>query len=567
MNVEFEEKRCKNLSIIELEEVTANHTGQKNVIFILKMRVVKLNVDSIIGNPVLSKKFLILKNFQVGSTTEQAKETNEPKTTKPLIPTGSKSVPPKKEETEVVHQNEYKGRMNTSGNTSNKKKNYSGDETLSVQPISSLNPYQPNWCIQARVTKKSDIKEWKKPNSTGKLFSVDLLDEEGEVRAVMFNNAVDQFYDIFQEGMVFIISKGSLKNANRTFSNINNDYEITLDEQSIVKPVKDDQNVRKLNSLTFKIPQIKYTLMTLKDLTDVPENQVVDVLVVVKNVGALSEMVAKSTNKPFKKKALQVCDDSGVQVELTLWGSHAEHSNLKEGDIALFKSVKKSNFGGVSLGTLSQSSITINPQIDQAHSLRGWYNKGSSDSIQSLTVKSTTSEPTMTIASIKDDDLGKGEKADFIKIQGTITYVKHESNKDMWYDSCPDCNKKMTQQSGGYRCDTCNQDRDSCVRKYIVSFIITDHTGNKWATAFGDAGTTIFGVTADELFELRETNNDEFQSVLLEANFKEYTFVLRVKEESNGKGDTTIKVSVSKIWPIDFVKGSKALIREIQKYQ
>jgi hypothetical protein len=63
MNVEFEQKRCKNLSLIELEEVTANFTGQKNVIFILKFKVNKLNVDSIIGNPVPSKKFLFLKTF------------------------------------------------------------------------------------------------------------------------------------------------------------------------------------------------------------------------------------------------------------------------------------------------------------------------------------------------------------------------------------------------------------------------------------------------------------------------------------------------------------------------
>eukprot|EP01080_Neovahlkampfia_damariscottae_P007781 gene7781-12255_t len=542
LNSDFEQGLCKTNSIIKLNEVTVNSQGTKHIVFILKLETVKLNVDSVIGNP------------QPYGGSSQGEQQQESKQTKPLIPVKQQS------KEEVVHQNEYRGRLNsgTSSSSGNKKKqNYSNDDTLSVQPISTLNPYQPNWCIQARVTKKSDVKEWKKPNNSGKLFSVDLIDEDGEIRAVMFNNAVDQFYDIFQEGMVFIISKGNLKNANRQFSSVNNDYEITLDEQSIIKPVKDDSN----------IPHVKFSCLSIAEVKDVPENQIVDVLVVVQTVGQLQELVAKSTNKPFKKKSLTVCDDSGVKCELTLWGQHSENSDIQEGEIVLFKGVKKSNFGGVSLGTTMQTSIIINPKIDEAHSLRGWYNKNANDSIQSLTVKqSSTAQETYTIAAIKDEDKGKGEKADFLKVQGTITYVKL-SDTGLWYDSCPECNKKMTPQTHGYRCDNCNQDRETCVKKYIVSVIISDHTGNKWVSGFGDAGTTIFGMSADELSELKDSNPEEYQAVCTEANFKEYTFILRIKEEFGKQGESYVKAQIQKIWPMDYVKGSKALLREIAKYQ
>ena len=374
----------------------------------------------------------------------------------------------------------------------------------------------------------------------------------------MFNNAVDQFYDIFQEGMVFVISKGSLKNANRQFSSVNNDYEITLDEQSIVKPVKDDSN----------IPHVKFTCMTLSDVKDVAENQIVDVLVVVKSVGELQELVAKSTNKPFKKKSLEVVDDSNVKCELTLWGAQAESTQIQEGEIVLFKGVKKSNFGGVSLGTTMQSSIIINPKIDEAHSLRGWYNKNSGDTIQSLTVKQSSNQKDYgTLSEIQEKDLGKGEKPDYLTVVGTVTYVKNEQNHGLWYDACPECKKKMTPQTGGYRCDHCNQDREQCEKKYIVTVVINDHTGNKWISGFGDAGTTIFGMTAEELSEIKDQNVSDYEAVLQEANFKEYLFTLRIKEEFGKTGESYVKAGIQRIFPMDYVKQSKGLLREISKYQ
>lgn len=56
------------------------------------------------------------------------------------------------------------------------------------------------------MTKKSDIKEWSNARGEGKLFSVDLMDETGEIRATGFNKAVDAFYQRLEEGKVFFLS-------------------------------------------------------------------------------------------------------------------------------------------------------------------------------------------------------------------------------------------------------------------------------------------------------------------------------------------------------------------------
>lgn len=67
-----------------------------------------------------------------------------------------------------------------------------------IVPIRDITPYNSKCTIKARVTNKSTIRTWSNSRGDGKLFSVDLLDESGEIRATGFNNAVDQFYELLK---------------------------------------------------------------------------------------------------------------------------------------------------------------------------------------------------------------------------------------------------------------------------------------------------------------------------------------------------------------------------------
>lgn len=54
-----------------------------------------------------------------------------------------------------------------------------------------------------RVTKKSDMRTWSNARGEGKLFSIDLLDEEGsEVKGTFFKADADKWFDQLQEGQV-----------------------------------------------------------------------------------------------------------------------------------------------------------------------------------------------------------------------------------------------------------------------------------------------------------------------------------------------------------------------------
>lgn len=52
--------------------------------------------------------------------------------------------------------------------------------------------------IKARVMNKGPIKTWSNAKGEGKLFSMELCDESGEIRVTAFRDAVDKFYDMIQ---------------------------------------------------------------------------------------------------------------------------------------------------------------------------------------------------------------------------------------------------------------------------------------------------------------------------------------------------------------------------------
>lgn len=93
---------------------------------------------------------------------------------------------------------------------------------------------------------------------------------------------------------------------------------------------------------------------------------------IVREHGELGEITAKATNKLIKKRELTIVDQSGYSCRVTLWNKQAENWQGTEDGIYAFKGAKVGDFGGKTLSMGGQSSLSADPDIREAHALRGW---------------------------------------------------------------------------------------------------------------------------------------------------------------------------------------------------
>ena len=87
------------------------------------------------------------------------------------------------------------------------------------------------------MSQKSPIKEWQNAKGGGQLFSVNLLDQTGEIKATAFGDQVTHLYHVLEEGKVYYISKARVTMARKQFSNLNNEYELGLEPNTEIEAV------------------------------------------------------------------------------------------------------------------------------------------------------------------------------------------------------------------------------------------------------------------------------------------------------------------------------------------
>ncbi|XP_017073556.1 replication protein A 70 kDa DNA-binding subunit [Drosophila eugracilis] len=430
-----------------------------------------------------------------------------------------------------------------------------------THPISSLSPYQNKWVIKARVTSKSGIRTWSNARGEGKLFSFDLMDESGEIRATAFKEQCDKYFDLIQVDSVYYISKCQLKPANKQYSSLNNAYEMTFSGETVVQLCEDADD--------DPIPEIKYNLVPISEVSSMENKASVDTIGICKEVGEVQSFVARSTNKEFKKRDITLVDMSNSAINLTLWGDEAVNFDGHVQPVILVKGTRINEFnGGKSLSLGGGSIMKINPDIPEAHKLRGWFDNGGGDNVANMVSARTGggnfSTDWMTLRDARARNLGSGDKPDYFQCKAVVHIVKQEN---AFYRACPqtECNKKVVDEGNDqYRCEKCNALYPNFKYRLLINMSIGDWTSNRWVSSFNEVGEQLLGHTSQEVGEALENDPSKAEQIFSALNFTSHIFKLRCKNEVFGDM-TRNKLTVQSVAPINHKEYNKHLLKELQE--
>lgn len=147
---------------------------------------------------------------------------------------------------------------------------------MRIIPIDALNPYQGRWIIKIKVASKGELGCFSNTRGEGKLFSFDLFDADGgEIRVTYFNDVVDQFFDQIVVGNVYLISRGSLKPAQKNYNHLPNDYEIHLDSASTIQQCYEDDASILRNHFHFR---------NIGDIENMESNIITDLIGIISSI-------------------------------------------------------------------------------------------------------------------------------------------------------------------------------------------------------------------------------------------------------------------------------------------
>ncbi|KAJ1387138.1 hypothetical protein SESBI_40216 [Sesbania bispinosa] len=446
--------------------------------------------------------------------------------------------------------------------------------TRRVRPLVSLNPYQGNWTIKVSVTSKGNMRTYKNARGEGCVFNVELTDEDGtQIQATMFNDAARKFYDKFVLGKVYYISKGTLKVANKQFKTVQNDYEMTLNENSEVEEVA--------NEASF-VPETKFNFVPIDQLgPHVNKTDLVDVIGVVQNVSSTMSIRRKSNNESIPKRDITIADETKKTVVVSLWNELATNIGQELLDIAdkspvvAIKSLRVGDFQGVSLSAISKSAVLINPDIPEAKKLRSWYDVegkdatmasvGSGSSPSSNNASRSVYSDRVSISHITTNPSLGNDKPAFFSIRGYISSIRPD--QAMWYRACKTCNKKVTESVGaGYWCEGCQKNDDQCNLRYIMVVRVSDASGESLVSVFNEEAEKIVGCSADELDNLRSQDGEDnpYQLKLKQATWVPH--LLRVSVTQNEyNNEKRQRITARAVVPVDFAAESRILLEDISK--
>ena len=450
-----------------------------------------------------------------------------------------------------------------------------------TQSIASLNPYMGNWTVKAKLASKGNIRTFRNARGEGRVCTIELVDEAGTaIQATMWKDAIDRYDALLEVGKVYYVSRGTLRPANRQYSSVNNDYEMSLDGRCEIEVC--DEVGLDMSKMARAYELCKIDALPRK----INSRGSVDVLAVVTQVGELGAVRRKSDNTEIQRRDVTLLDETKRTVSLTLWNSLAveqgEQLATMNAPIVAVRGLRVTDYNGVSLSTVARSELFVEPVdvkevAEKVAALRAWYD---AEGATAETVAAGAGLATArngaggngaggalertTLAAMQPEELAPAmAKPEMGLVCATSVLIK--TDQPMYYTACPEegNNKKVVEENGRWYCEATGKTYDTCRRRYILRLKVADASGGAWVNVFHEQAVEMLGVDAEELHQIREKDQAAYERRVKAAQFSQWSLKIRSKTEEY-QGESRRRLTVAACAPPDYAAEAKNLLALIQ---
>ena len=202
---------------------------------------------------------------------------------------------------------------------------------------------------------------------------------------------------------------------------------------------------------------------------------------------------------------------SGYSIDITLWGEHCQIEGVKLSNLrglptppaVAIKGGRVTDFNGKIVGTISNTTVFINPKIEDTSVLQKWFHdNGFCLASPYFSRKFNASQSgSCKVITINDlQTLQESEKPIWYSLVATITNVNMD---DFYFLACPlfvdgiQCMKKIAQKVGDiWNCAKCDGEFLECDYRYILKVDLEDVTRSIHVViAFDDVANQLMGVS------------------------------------------------------------------------
>ncbi|KAJ4781736.1 hypothetical protein LUZ62_065993 [Rhynchospora pubera] len=342
--------------------------------------------------------------------------------------------------------------------------------------------------------------------------------------------------NVFTEDNLCQITRFTLEGSTPDYQVVRHPYVLSLTTETVVTVLPPDLYDIPKNYFNFvSFTEIGVSITHLKAVMDI----------IGRIVGFSDVVTTNSTPQPSRVRGMYIADNEGRTIELALWGDYADQFNIIElfelskqrPIIIAFNNAQIKYWRGIyGLKTYSGTRFYMEPSIKEIadylaltpydgipitlHATAHTYNIHIVTPHRADPIK-------VTMAQLNGLYLDNYNENHYL-CAGVIMSINNRF--DWYYESCPDCRRKLGRNGGQLWCDHCKTRKMNSIPWYKIRVQAVDQTGDAQFVLLGKLGEEAVGMTAQAVVALQQQDRNRTPAPLMEIIGKKFLFTFAGKQ-------------------------------------